>query len=113
MTGTINKENTSAEQKRLFYGPLLLGYQGPETIPLKEGDLPKIRLTDEKSYRVGNINIQRPLIFEIEGTEYRLSPLYHAMSPEVKDELYHKQFLFEADPGFVGRKEVEIRKRLW
>ncbi len=113
MAGTINKENTTDRQKKLFYGPLLLGYHGTETIALKESDLPRIRRTGEKSYRVGNINIQRPLIFAIEGTGYRLSPLYHAMAHDVKEQVYHKQFLFETNPEGKSRKEVEIQKKLW
>ena len=113
MAGTINKENTSEKQKKLFYGPLLLGYQGTETIALQESDLPKIKLTSDKSYKVGNIKIQRPIVFMIEGTDYKLSPLYHEMAHEVKDDLYHKQFLFEANPKEKAGKAVEIRKNLW
>ena len=113
IAGTINKENTTEKQKRLFYGPLLLGYQGSESIALKESDMPNIVLTNDKSYRVGNINIQRPLVFKITDTGYKLSPLYHAMAPEVKEETYHKQFLFEANPIVKGEKAVEIRKQLW
>jgi DUF1680 family protein len=111
--GTINKENTSEMQKRLFYGPLLLGYQGEESIALQESDLPKIKLTSDKSYKVANIKIQRPVVFKIEGADYKLSPLYHAMAPEVKEETYHKQFLFEANPKDKGKKALEVRKKLW
>lgn len=111
--GTINKDNTSEKQKRLFYGPLLLGYQGEQSIALKESDLPKIKLTNDKSYKVANIKIQRPVVFKIEGTDYKLSPLYHAMAPEVKEETYHKQFLFEANPVKKDKKALEVRKKLW
>jgi hypothetical protein len=52
-------------------------------------------------------------VFKIEDVGYKLSPLYHAMAPEVKEELYHKQFLFEANPMIKGVKAVEIRKQLW
>jgi len=111
--GTINKDNTSEKQKRLFYGPLLLGYQGEQSIALKESDLPKIKLTNDKSYKVANLKFQRPLVFKIEGTDYKLSPLYHAMAPDVKEETYHKQFLFEANPKIKDKRTLEVEKKLW
>jgi hypothetical protein len=40
-------------------------------------------------------------VFKIEDVGYKLSPLYH------------KQFLFEANPMIKGVKAVEIRKQLW
>lgn len=110
---TINKENTSEKQKRLFYGPLLLGYQGEESIALPESDLPKIKLTNDKSYKVANIKIQSPIVFKIEGTDYKLSPLYHAMAPEVNEETYHKQFLFEANPTIRDIRKLKVEDKLW
>ena len=91
----------------------MLGYQGEQSIALKESDLPKIKLTNDKSYKVANIKIQRPLVFKIEGSDYKLSPLYHTMAPDVKEETYHKQFLFEANPKTKDKRTLEVEKKLW
>ena len=98
MEGTINKENCSDQQKKVFYGPLLLGYSGKETIAL--GDISKIKKTSDKLIKIGNTNIvmQSPIVFKIEGTDYKLTPLYHLMNPEVKKGEYKKQFLFNPNP---------------
>ncbi len=99
MEGTINKENCSDLQRRVFYGPLLLGYSGNESIVVE--DVSKIKLTSDKSIKIGNTNVvmQSPVVFNIEGTDYKLTPLYHLMSPEVVKGDYKKQFLFEFNPS--------------
>lgn len=104
MESTINKENCSTLQRKVFYGPLLLGYAGKETILL--ADISKIKITSDKSTKMGNTNMvmQSPIVFVIEGTDYKLTPLYHLMSPEVKKGDYQKQFLFESSPKSHSNK---------
>jgi len=112
MEGTINKENCSDLQSKVFYGPLLLGYSGKETIELK--DISKIKKTSDKSIKIGNTNMVmlNPIVFNIEGTDCKLTPLYHLMSPEVTRGDYKKQFLFEANPKLHSRQSDVPSKSL-
>jgi DUF1680 family protein len=92
----INKDNCSPLQRKLFYGPLLLGYSGNKSIAVD--DVSRIRIAPDKTVKIGNANMvmQSPVVFEIAGTDFKLTPLYHLMSPEVEKGDYKKQFLFEA-----------------
>jgi hypothetical protein len=96
MESVINKENCSVRQRKLFYGPLLLGYSGKESIAID--DVSTIRKTPDKTVHLESVNttMQSPVVFGLEGADFKLSPLYHLMSPEVEKGAYKKQFLFES-----------------
>ena len=77
--GVANATHSPAGEFRLFYGPLLLGYEGE----------PKISVP-QKAEVVKNSNEQ----FQIKGTAINLSPVYHLMDAKVSQSGYKKQILF-------------------
>lgn len=77
---TINKENTSEDQFRIYYGPLLLGVENGELAEISEGD----EIED-----IGD------MVFKVKNKDISLTPVYHLMDPKVwsKDQ-YWKQIIF-------------------
>ncbi len=76
----LNKQNTDSSVVRIFYGPLLLGYEGNEEQQLDLND--SVEKLEDGS-------------FQIKGKEIPLSPIYHLMDRKVwSDSGYHKQILF-------------------
>ena len=91
--GCINTENCSNSQKKIFYGPLILGYSGKDSIA--NVDISGLKkLPGKLSNKYSREMIPELLIFKIDGTNEYLSPLYHFMNPEVRKGDYKKQFLF-------------------
>lgn len=80
ISGGLNKQNTDSSQVRIFYGPLLLGYEGKEELQIDPKDIIE-RLEDGT--------------FQIKGNNTPLSPVYHFMDRKVwSDSGYQKQILF-------------------
>ena len=78
--GLANRLHTKAGDVRLFYGPLLLGYQGDTEITIPKN------VTVVKDSSNG---------FQLKGTDYVLSPVYHLMDAKVCQGEYRKQILFK------------------
>ena len=80
LESVANVSHTKTGTVRLYYGPLLLGYEGAPDI-----DIPKN--TD--------IEINSAFNFHIKGTDIIISPVYHLMNAKVcKSSGYRKQILF-------------------
>ena len=80
---TNSKEITASHLKKALYGPLILGYSGETPAKIKTGS--RILQAGEKE-------------FYIEGTDYRLVPLYHLLDPVVSDHTgYQREVLFRMD----------------
>ncbi|MDP4268559.1 MAG: glycoside hydrolase family 127 protein [Bacteroidota bacterium] len=77
-----NVTHTPTGKSRLFYGPLLLGYEGDAEI-----EVPR----SAKVVRMDNGG------FQIEGTGIQLTPVYHLMDAKVCSGAYKKQLLFSQD----------------
>jgi hypothetical protein len=81
---TREPENTMNTQKGSFaimYGPLVLGYDGPDLISFSEK--PVIKQLDESNYQVSN-----------KTRTYKFTSVYQLLDPRVKEEGYQKQVMF-------------------
>jgi uncharacterized protein len=82
---TREPENALNTQKGCFavmYGPLVLGYEGPQTVFFSEK--PVIRQLDELNYQVSDKN-----------QSYKFTSVYQLLDPRVKENSYQKQVLFQ------------------
>jgi hypothetical protein len=78
--GVANLVHTKSGDKRLFYGPLVLGHEG-----VSEIDIPKNAIIE----RISDYE------FQLKGTDITLSSVYHLMDPKVcQSSGYRKQILF-------------------
>ena len=75
----INKENTNLDQLKIYYGPLLLSYNGPEVIKLT---------TPENIIQLDSIS------FRIENKDITLRPVYRHPDNNEEKENRKKQILF-------------------
>jgi len=76
----LNASHTKPGYSRLHYGPLLLGYEGSPDIDISKNT--EIVKTEENG-------------FQIKGTDFILSSVYHLMDPKVCQSTgYRKQILF-------------------
>ncbi len=81
---TREPENTLNTQKGSFaimYGPLVLGYDGPDQVTFSEK--PVIRQLDDSNYEVSDKNLI-----------YNFNSVYQLLDPKVKENTYQKQVLF-------------------
>jgi hypothetical protein len=62
-----------------MFGPLVLGYKGDHPIRIKTGA--SILPTGENE-------------FTVEGTDFKLTPLYHLLDKNVNEKIYRRQVLF-------------------
>jgi len=77
----MNKPHSRPGYARLFYGPLLLGYEGNSEISVP-GDVEITKVNNES--------------FRIKGEQIGLSPVYHLMNSKVYQNTgYKKQILFK------------------
>jgi len=75
-----NKFNYTDDLRKVFYGPLLLGYSGTPNVKLPE----KVQIKEIS-----------PSLFKVVDTNIELSPVYHLMDKNViKGDSYKKQVLF-------------------
>ncbi len=80
LESVANVSHTKTGTVRLYFGPLLLGYEGNREI-----DIPKNAVVEENS----------AFSFHIKGTDIVLSPVYHLIDAKVcKSSGYRKQILF-------------------
>lgn len=79
-TSSVNPDNTDPGQIRIFYGPLMLGYENGDVVKLSKED----RIVPDGKNQ-----------FRIEDKKVYLTPVYHLMDRKIwKDQLYKKQILF-------------------
>ena len=77
-----NVPRTKSGYVRLFYGPLLLGYEGTVDVDVPE---------NAEVVKIGEAG------FQIKGKDIRLSPVYHLMDAKIcKSTGYRKQILFRS-----------------
>ena len=81
---TANSKDVKASNlKKAMCGPLILGYSGDTPAKVKAGS--GILPAGEKE-------------FCIDGTDYRIVPLYHLLDPVVSDQTgYQREVLFKID----------------
>lgn len=78
INGGINKNNTEASCKKVYYGPLLLG-TADDSVTAIDSTQP-VRRVDDRTYYVGDV---------------KLTPIYHLLSPDVTQASgYHRRILF-------------------
>lgn len=76
---TLNEKNTNENQRRFFYGPIMLGSENCDTFKLSEKDT--VIPIDSMTYTVRGKNIV-------------LTPIYHLMERKVWGKKYKKQIIF-------------------
>lgn len=76
-----SKDIKDTNLKKAMFGPLVLGYKGDEPVLIKAGAT--ILRTGENE-------------FTVEGTDFKLIPLYHLLDPQVSDQTgYKREVLFK------------------
>jgi hypothetical protein len=76
-----NAMNTQKGSFAIMYGPLILGYDGPDLITFSEN--PVIKKLDESDYQVSD-----------KTRTYKFTSVYQLLDPRVKEEGYQKQVMF-------------------